>query len=201
MQRSRDVLEEHPVNQARRTAGKAGHASLALGPGGGTQSKELRMMSTASTGPSSARSTWCAASACCWAGNASTFPAHRLPRHRLCRQRSLRRGRPKKPRPRVRSRGGPRRGVARRQGRCQGQGAGRDRSPHRRPASGSAAQLRRLGVFSCRPTTAHRCGRGRTLTAPCRSPSPAPASHPRGNLPTTRSSPPRQILTSIPDTS
>ena len=173
------------IRSTRRAAGRqaAGDADLALGPGPGAAAAAVRARSTASAGRSSAASIWCAASACCSAGRASTCPARPAISTPTTPPRAGRRRGAEGARPGLRPRRGAGRGVARGQGRREGQGAGADRPAHRRPAAGGAAAATATGASWSRRTIARRCGRGPMPTARCRSPSRAPASRRRARLP------------------
>ena len=87
--------------------------------------------------------------------------------------------------PGLRSRRGDRRGLARRQRGRQGEGAGRDRPAHRRPAPRGAEDSTASIAFWSRPTIPRRCGRRRTATATCRLRWPAATSRPTRPPPTT----------------
>ena len=124
----------------------------------------VRARRTASAGRSSAPSIWSAASACCSAGTASTCPGRPAISTPTTPPRAATASRPWRTHDLVCVHvEAPGRGVARGQGRREGEGPGADRRAHRRPAAGGAAEATATGASWSRRTTARRCDPGPRL--------------------------------------
>ena len=133
MSASESVFADHPVNQARRKAGKPPVTQrLALGPRQRAATGALRAALRRSRRDDHRRRS------ASRAGQTDRLEADRrarrdgLSRYGLCRQGAICRRGLEGARPGVRPRRGPRRGLARRPGGRQDRGPGTDRSAHRR---------------------------------------------------------------------
>ena len=186
MSASEAVFADHPVNQARRQAGKPPVTNVWLwGQGSAPRLEPFEQLYGVRGAMITAVDLLRGLAAADRLEADRRARRHRLSRYGLRRQGALCRRGLEGARPGVRPRRGPRRGLARRPRGRQDRGPGADRPAHRRLRCSRPCKAIRSGGSSSRPIIPRPFAPRRTVTATCRWRSPAAGSSPTASTATT----------------